>query len=298
MKIAGREILVRGRLVRVARLEGDGLEMPSNVEEVLSDVRRARADIDVFTFVQLLPHTEPRFGYRMEWDNFAALPVTTYEHWLTKQIDFKVRNKVRKGEKNGLSVREVAFDDDLVKGISAIYNETPVRQGKPFWHYGKDLDKVRLENSSFLESSILIGAFVANELVGFLKVVVNADRGQAGVVQILSMIRHRDKAPTNALIAQAVRSCADRKIPNIVYANFSYGKKERDSLADFKEANGFKRIEVPRYYVPLTLKGRAALRVGAHHRLAEVIPAPLLEKVRKIRSLWYGRRLPVAKEAL
>ena len=36
-------------------------------------------------------------------------------------------------------------------------------------------------------------------------------------MHILSMVSHRDKAPTNALIAQAVRSCADRSIPHLVY---------------------------------------------------------------------------------
>jgi hypothetical protein len=297
MNIGGHEVLIRGRAVRVGRLESDGLEAPADMPGVIADLRRGRGGVDIFTFVQLLPHTQPRHAYTMEWDNFAALPVSTFDHWFTKQVDFKVRNKVRKGEKNGLRVREVAFDDALVRGISEIYNETPVRQGKRFWHYGKDLDSVRRENSTFLESSILIGAFVDEQLVGFLKVVVDADRGQASVMQILSMIKHRDKAPTNALIAQAVRSCAERQIGYIVYSNFSYGKKERDSLADFKEANGFQRIEVPRYYVPLTVKGHVALRLGFHHRLAERIPAPLLARIRDLRSRWYGRRLPVAKEA-
>jgi hypothetical protein len=37
-------------------------------------------------------------------------------------------------------------------------------------------------------------------------------------MHILSMIRHREKAPTNALIAQAVRSCAERGIPYLWYA--------------------------------------------------------------------------------
>jgi hypothetical protein len=298
MQIAGRDVLVRGRVVRIGRLEADGLDLPSNMPEVIGELRRARGGIDIFTFMQLLPHTQPQHSYLMEWDNVAALPVSTFDHWITKQIDFKVRNKARKGEKNGLSVREVPFDDALVRGISEIYNETPVRQGKAFWHYGKDLETVKRENSTFLESSILIGAFIQDSLVGFLKVVVDRAGGQASVMQILSMIKHRDKAPTNALIAQAVRSCADRKIPHIIYANFSYGKKERDSLADFKEANGFQRVEIPRYYVPLTLKGHAALRLGLHHRLQERIPAPVLARIRQARSRWYGRKLPVAKEAL
>jgi hypothetical protein len=298
MKIAGQDFLVRGRTIRVGRLEADGIEFLEHPQAVLDGLRQARAPIDVFTFVQTLPRTDPEFSYPMEWDNVAALPITTYDHWLTKQIDFKVRNKVRKGQKNGLTVREVAFDDDLVRGISAIYNETPVRQGKRFWHYGKDLAAVRRENATFLERSIFIGAFIQDQLVGFLKLVADRTNAQATILQILAMIAQRDKAPTNALIAQAVRSCAERGIPYFVYANFSYGKKLRDSLADFKQANGFQRMEVPRYYVPLTMRGRIALRAGLHHRVAERLPEPVLAKIRQIRSAWNARRFQMAKGAL
>ena len=41
--------------------------------------------------------------------------------------------------------------------------------------------------------------------------------------QILSLVNERDKAPNNLLIAQAVRSCADRGIEYLWYANFDYG---------------------------------------------------------------------------
>ena len=115
-------------------------------------------------------------------------------------------------------------------------------------------------------------------------------------MQILSMIRHRDKAPTNALIAQAVRSCAERGIPVLVYANFAYGNKERDSLSDFKQHNGFQRIDVPRYYVPLTLAGRAALRLGLHRDGVDQIPEPVLVHLRKMRSVWHTGRLLGARE--
>jgi hypothetical protein len=111
-------------------------------------------------------------------------------------------------------------------------------------------------------------------------------------MQIVSMIRHRDKAPTNALIAQTVRSCAERGISHLWYANFSYGKKQRDSLADFKLHNGFQKVKLPRYYIPLTVVGRIALSLGLHHKAADWIPEPLAARYRKIRSLWYARRFP------
>jgi len=287
-----RDLLLQGRLLRVGRLESDGFDFPTDPAAFLEEARAARERIDVFTFVQTLPHAEPLFSYPKEIDNFAALPVSTFDHWWSKQIDNKTRNMARKGEKKGLVVREAAFDDDFVKGISGIYNESPIRQGKRFWHYHKSLEAVRRENGTFLSQAVFIGAFLKEELIGFIKLVIDKEGGQAGVMQILSMLKHRDKAPTNALIAQAVRSCADRHVPYITYAKLSYGHKQSDSLAVFKVSNGFQRLEVPRYYVPLTVRGKVAVALGFHHQLSEIIPEPVLVKFRELRELWYSRRFP------
>ena len=78
--------------------------------------------------------------------------------------------------------------------------------------------------------------------------------------------------------------------PHLWYANFSYGRKQRDSLADFKQHNGFQKVELPRYYVPLTVAGRLALRMGLHHTRADWIPEPVAATYRKMRSFWYARR--------
>jgi hypothetical protein len=199
---------------------------------------------------------------------------------------------VRKAAKNGVNVREVPFDDNLVQGIHAIYNESPIRQGKKFWHYGKDLEAVRRMNGTFLDRTIFIGAYLQDSLIGFVKLVANEEWSQAGLMQIVSMIQHRDKAPTNSLVAQAVRSCAERGIPHLWYANFSYGKKQQDTLADFKRHNGFQKVDVPRYYVPLTVVGRMALRMGLHHGTIDWIPEPVASTYRKIRSYWYKQKFP------
>jgi hypothetical protein len=233
----------------------------------------------------------------MEMDNMAVLPVSTFDEWMSKQIDFKVRNKVRKATKNGVVVREVSFDDAYVRGIHAIYNESPVRQGKSFWHYGKDIDAVRRMNGTFMDRTIFIGAFFEENLIGFVKLVTDEIVSQAGLMQIVSMIRHQDKAPTNALVAQAVRSCAERGIKSLWYANMSYGKKQADGLADFKRHNGFQKVELPRYYVPLTTVGRMALRMGFHHGVSDWIPEPVAAAYRKVRRQWYGRRISGLKNA-
>jgi hypothetical protein len=294
MQVFGKEIRIKRGLIRIAFLDGEGYQFLEDVEAALDVVRTAKSGLDVFTFVQKLSDTVPRYAYPLEWDNMAVLPVSTFEHWMTHQIDFKVRNKVRKAAKNGVVAREVPFDDALICGIQRVYNESPIRQGRRFWHYGEDLDTIRKIKATFLERSIFIGVFFEDKLIGFAKLVANEDWTQAGLMHILSMIQYRDKAPTNALIAQAVRSCAERKIPHLWYANFSYGTKQRDSLADFKRYNGFQRTEVPRYYVPLTKAGQVALRMGLHHSIADRIPEPLAATYRRIRTFWYSKRFPAS----
>jgi hypothetical protein len=296
LQICGKEIRINGKLVRIAFIDGEGyqfLDDPGTALKSLSNGPR----IDLFTFIQRLSDTAPRYSYPMELDNMAALRITTFDDWMTKQINSKVRNMVRKAGKNGVIVREAAYDEAYVRGIQAIYNESPIRQGKPFWHYGKDLETVRKMNGTFLERSIFIGAYLEEKLIGFVKLVFDEEKSQAGLMQIVSMIGHQDKAPTNALIAQAVQSCAERGISYLWYANMSYGKKQADGLADFKRHNGFQKIEVPRYYVPLTLAGKLALRLNLHHGLPELIPEPIAASFRKVRKRWYGNKVATAKNA-
>jgi hypothetical protein len=233
----------------------------------------------------------------MEWDNFAAVPLTTFDDWWTKTIGFKARNKAKQAEKKGVVLREVPFSDELVKGIWAIYNETPIRQGRKFPHYGKSLEHVYKDEATYLDRSVFIGAYSDDKLIGFIKLVIDSSGVQAGLMNIVSLIGERDKAPTNALVAHAVRACAARGVSHLTYSNFSYGKKLQDSLSDFKERNAFKRVEVPRYFVPLSPLGRVGLRLGLHHKISERIPEPLAERLRKLREDWYNRRFQAATEA-
>ena len=297
MKIENIEIKTTGRFLRIARLDADKYQFLDDPKPILDALKKSRKRVDLFTFVQKLPDTTPKFTYPMEWDNFAAIHISTFNDWWTKQIGFKARNKAKQAEKKGVVIREVPFSEELVSGIWEIYNECPVRQGRKFPHYGKSLETVYREEATYLDSSIFIGAFWENKLIGFIKLVSNQTHTQAGLMNIVSLIQHRDKAPTNALVAQAVRACADRGIAYLVYSGFSYGKKLRDSLSDFKERNGFQRIEVPRYYVPLTPLGNLALRFGLHHRLLDHLPESAAAKLREFRETYYNRKLQAATEA-
>jgi hypothetical protein len=295
--IEGRHVVVRGRLCRVAHVDADDYKFLADPESAMAALRASNTGADLFTFLEKLPETSPRYGYPFEWDNLAVLPISTFDHWWSQQIGFKARNKAKQAEKKGIVIREVPFDDVLVHGIWEIYNEVPVRQGRRFPHYGKSLEAVRAMSATFLDSSVFIGAFDRDKLIGFIKLTMDDTRTQAGLMHILSLICYRDKAPTNGLVMQAVRSCANLGITHLVYSNFAYGNKARSSLGNFKERNGFQRVDVPRYYVPLTRWGALAFRLGLHRRFAERVPEPLAAKLRELRHRWYQHRFQLKAES-
>lgn len=297
MNVCGKGVQVQGRMIRIARLDGEKYNTPDDPELILDGLRKCGTRIDIFTFLQKVPETEPKYSYPLEWDNLAVLPVSTFDHWWTHQIRSFPRNRARQAEKKGVVLREVPVDDALFKGIVEIYNECPIRQGKRFPHYGMTLESARSYASTFLDRSIYVGAFLDDSMIGFIKLVTDESRTQACLVHILSMVRHKDKAPTNALIAAAVRCCADRGIPYLVYERFSYGKKKEDSLSHFKEVNGFERMDLPRYYVPLTPLGRIALRLGLHRRFVDRLPESVVGKLRDFRKSWYYRKSQSMTEA-
>src|SRR5437868_2999459 len=163
LNVCGRDIKIRGRFVRIASLDADKYHYLDNPEPFLEGLRKCGQRIDLFTFLQRLPAAAPKFPYPMELDNLAAIPITTFEQWWTQQIGFKARNKAKQAEKRGVTIREIPFDNLLVQGIWQIYNECPVRQGKRFHHYGKDVATVYREAATYLDCSIFIGAFLGAE---------------------------------------------------------------------------------------------------------------------------------------
>lgn len=290
MQAGGRNIMVSGRAIRTARIDGDGYHFIDDPEPILAELRTCGSRIDLFTFIQRLPDSSPRYGYPMEWDNLAAIDIKSFDYWWNELIGFKARNKAKQAEKKGVTLIECPFDESLVRGIWEIYNETPIRQGRKFFNYGKTLDTIRREAGTFLDSSVFIGAFFEKKLIGFAKLTIDETGTQAGLMHIISMVQYRERAPTNALVAHAVRACSVRGIRYLIYSNFAYGNKTHDSLSDFKERNGFRRIDVPRYYVPLSPLGKAALRLGLHRSMHHHLPEAFIAAFRRYRAAWYGRK--------
>jgi hypothetical protein len=280
ISIDDKKIIVSGKFIKTARLEEEWYEDVDDPASLVNKIRKNRFKADIFTFWQRLPDIERKYNYHLEFDPIAVVPITNFDYWWKKQINAKTRNVARKAEKKGVEIKIVDFDDKFVKGITSIFNETPARQGKFFWHYGKDFDTIKREFSRYIFREDMIGAYFKNELIGFIMLAYAGNYAILG--QILSKIEHRDKSPTNALLAKAVEICADKEIPYLVYA-----KWEEGTLGAFKRHNGFEKIDLPRYYIPLNIKGKIAIKMKLHHGVAGMLPQELKNKLKDIRSKLY-----------
>jgi hypothetical protein len=265
-------VIVGGRFPRIGRIHDEVWLEPKDIPEppvVIEKLRQSPCKLDLFTFAQKLPHVSVRYGYKMEWDNLAVANVDSYTTWYRK-IHPGARYSIHKSTREGVRTEVVPFTDDLVHGICSIYNESTVRQGKRFWHYGKPFATVKSDNSSYLERSIFIGAFFGDELIGFIKLVLSGLT--ATIMQVISKTTYFKKCPTNALLSRAVQVCEASRIKYLVYGSYVYGSNERSTLLDFKRRNGFEEVEVPRYYVPLNFRGRILLQLGLHKGVGALVP--------------------------
>jgi hypothetical protein len=292
IEIGGASLVVSGKGVRIAEIhDEDWIE--GEVEDPEVYIRALKGKVspalraDIFTFTQKLPNTEPRFSYPFEWDNVAAIGLTTLDDWL-KGISSDTRRNVKTAAKRGVVTRVTPLDERLVRGIIEINNESAVRQGRLFHHYGKDFETVYKDYCTFQERTDFIGAYLEDELIAFMKIVHVGKI--AAIMQNLSKISHHDKRAANALMAKAVETCVNRGSDYLTYIKYTYGRKRESSLTEFKRRNGFQEVKIPRYFVPLTAKGKVAMGLKLHKSLVDVLPEKVTYSLLQLRSKWHEWR--------
>jgi hypothetical protein len=297
-QVYGRTITTSGKWLKLAVVQDEELVEGETIKEpeaFVTQLKGTGLKADIFTFAQKLSDPTPKFRYHQEWENLAIIPITTFSDWWEKRVESSVRRAVRKASKSGVVAELAELDDQFVQGIVKINNESPIRQGRTFWHFRKNFEEVKRENSTYQGRNAFLGAYYQNELIGFIRIIF-ADR-VASIVQLLSMMKHYDKRPANSLIAKAVEICEKKGISHLMYCNYVYNDP-KSSLTEFKRRNGFEQVLVPRYYLPLTLKGKMALRLGLHRGLKGLIPKPLIIQLLRIRNHWYERKLKIVKETV
>lgn len=291
VQIDERTVIATGKWLRVATVRDEELVEGDTVVDAtrfVSLLKKSGLGVDLFTFAQRVPDSKRKHSYSVEWENAAAIPINTFSHWWKECTEYSIRKAVNRAKKLGVETRVVKFDDQFVEATCPIYNEIPVRQGKAFWHYGKDFESIKHSLATYLERSVFIGAYFQEELIGFMKITRVGTTGT--ITQILSMKKHFEKRPNNAMIAKAVEVCESEGRSHFIYGSFVY-YDANSTLTEFKRRNGFEEITLPRYYVPLTFKGTVALRLGLHRGIAANTPKPMLKIFLKVRKVWSERRL-------
>ncbi len=297
LDIDGKTVVLTGRWIKMAAIH-DGEWLESELEDPEGCICRLKeceshgVRADIFTFAQKLPATRPKYPYPFEWDNVAAIRLPSFKDWW-ERLPHETRKNVRRSARRGVVVRIQQLDDALIRGIVEINNESLIRQNKPFAHYGKNYDEVKKDYLSFTDRSDFICAYLGDELIGFMKIVYGAK--VAAIMQLLSKTIHYDKRPSNVLIAKAVECCEQKGISYLTYGKYSYGNKANSSLTEFKMRNGFEEIFVPRFYIPLTPKGKICMTLKLHRGLVGILPECAIRFGVNVRAKWYKLNLSASR---
>ena len=292
MEFDGKMIVVRGKRIKLAVVHDEELldtEL-GNPEACIEKLREQMTDglrADIFTFSQKLPDTTPRHSYPFDLDSIAAVKTSNFKEWW-ENLPQESRKNVRRSQKRGVTISVREFNDDLIRGIVGINNDSAMKQGRPNDHYGKSLEQVRKDQESFQGRSDFICAHVGDEMIGYLKIVY---RGQvAALLNLTCKASQFDKRPSNALLTKGMEICEQKGITHLTYGKFNYGNKRDNPLREFKTRNGFEEILVPRFYVPLTTWGAFCTRLKLYRGLVGILPGNILALATGARAKWYNLR--------
>ena len=278
ISIEGNCVIILGKWLRIATIKDEEWlpgDVVGNPEHILAGLQKDRRGADIYKFSQKLPSIQPKYAYHLEWTNVAAIPTTSFADWWENRLPQVTRKNVRRAGRRGVVVKGVDFDDTLIEGIVKLNNSSAFRQRHRFVHYGKSFDAVKKDYSDFMDRSEYLGAYFQGELIGIIRLIHMGEI--TSILQLLCMQKHSDKRPANALIARAVELCAERGIRYLLYGQYTYGVNTKAPLSEFKRRNGFEKFLLPSYYVPLSIKGRLAIRLKLHMGIKNALPKPVMK---------------------
>lgn len=292
LELLGKHIIVKGRCLKIALIHDEEwldteLASPELYIERLKAAKAQGFSADIFTFAQKLPPAPPKFSYAVEMDSVAAIRLTSFDQWW-EGLPQEARKNARRAQKRGVEVNVTPFGRELVEAISEVNNAAPMLQGVRNVHLGKSLVQIEKDYGSFSDRCDFLCATCDGETIGFLKVVYRGDA--ASILHITTKPSHYDKRPGNALITKLVEICGKKQVPYITYGMFNYGNKRDSPLREFKIRNGFQEVLVPRFYVPLTPRGRMCMSLGLHRGLIGVLPHWAITRALQFRAKWINVR--------
>jgi hypothetical protein len=293
LEVQGKDIIVQGKSIRTASIEAEEwleteVEDPELCLRTLKEESSPEFRADVFTFAQKLPVTQQKYDYPVEWESIAAIPLTSFKDWWEK-LPQESRKNTRRAQKRGVVVEVKELNAALIQDIMVLNNDSPIRQGKTFTHYGKTLEQVTKDQQAFLDRCDYICAYADGELIGLTKLIYRGD--VASILTFLSKASQSDKRPANALMAKVVERCEQKGISHLIFGMYNYGNKRHTPLREFKIRNGFTEILAPRYYVPLTFKGALSVKLKFHRGPLGLLPHSVISVLVNARARWNAFKL-------
>lgn len=288
ISVDGKNLIVQGKRLKTAIVH-DEEWLETEVQDPALCVRSLKSGskqgfrADIFSFAQKLPNLKPRYDYHVEWDSVAALRTNSFKDWW-EGLPQESRKNVRRAEKRGVVLRVKKLDESLLRDLLTLNDDSPIRQGKVFTHYGKTIDQIRKDQRDFLDRSDYVCAYLGEELIGVVKLVYRGDI--ASILTFLPKASHNDKRPANAMIAKVVELCEQKGIALLTYGMFNYGNKKHTPLREFKIRNGFEEMLAPRFFVPLTPWGAICIKAGVHRGWMGLLPHSIITSLVEMRSRW------------
>jgi hypothetical protein len=283
------EVSVTGKLFRIARLRHEWCDFLDEPAAFIEKLKSGPPAADLFTFLQEAHRPRPEFPFYRETVGASLLTIASFDDWWD-HLHFKARNKARKAHKAGVEIRPAQLNDDFIRGVEKIYHESPLRQGRRFTHYGKDFAAIKDDLASFPEQSDFTGAYYKGELAGFMKLFEG--NGILRLIHIIALLAHRDKCVMDALIAHAVKICDEKGL-----AHLHYGDWASRGLGTFRAKYNFRRHDCPRYFVPLTPRGKFMLGFRLHRPLRERLPQSWRDRLVGLRNHWNAVRYGMSRDA-
>lgn len=259
------EVKTKYRFLKIAHNPAEYLFDVCPNEEFLRNLSGKK--IDLFTFIERdWCHTLYDCPYK-NWlkDNIALLTFDSYQDWIKKVTKITPNNPTNRAKKRGVTLNVAEPSETLARGISKIYNETPIRQNRKYPFYGMSYEDVykSLKNDP---NTIYITANLGEDIIGFIRLELGDNL--AIINQGLSLEAHMDKGVTRALIAKAVEISAEENQNFLMYGRMG----NHPSLDRFKRLNGFEKFVFRRFYVPTSWKGHLAIRLHLHRELKDTAP--------------------------
>ena len=109
-EICGRTVVVTGKWIKTAQIKDEELVEGVPVEDpesFITKLKESELKAESLRLCKGHLRSHQSTDYRFEWDNWAAVPTTSFKDWWENRLPQESRKNVRRAAKRGVVVRVV-----------------------------------------------------------------------------------------------------------------------------------------------------------------------------------------------